>query len=404
MSYQLVNKCRLCKCKDLNNVLELSSTPIGDDYLKVIKYDQKKFPIKLLKCSKCNFVQLSVNIDPNEVYGDYLYVTKTSSGLPEHFKSLVNFLEKKKIVFKNAKVLEIGCNDGTLLEFLNKKKCEVVGVDPASKIVKKLKFNIYKGLYNFSLSKKISNKHGNFDLIVANNVIANIDNLDDIFRALNNNLNLNGNFVMETFSLHGLLKNNLLDNIYHEHISYISLEPIKKFAKKYGLYLRYANHLKVKGGSLRLIFSKKKPSKNERLILSKIIKKENLVVKKKNIFKKLAEQNDLNRKKIFNFIKQQHDMGKTIYGYGASVGTTTNIYYLNITKYVNAIFDDEGLRHDLYLPGTGIKVISPKKIKKISPDIIIIFAWRYYKLIMPKIKNLNGVQVVIPLPKMKKIK
>ena len=73
---------------------------------------------------------------------------------------------------------------------LNKKKCKVVGVDPASKIVKKLKFKIYKGLYNFSLSKKITGTHGVFDLIVANNVIANIDDLDDIFRALNNNLSI----------------------------------------------------------------------------------------------------------------------------------------------------------------------------------------------------------------------
>ena len=402
MSFNFVKKCRLCKCKILRNVLELNSTPIGDDYLKTRKYDQKKFPLKLLKCSKCNFVQLSVNIDPNEVYGDYLYVTKTSSGLPDHFKNLVIFLEKKKILYKDAKVLEIGCNDGTLLEFLKKKKCKVVGVDLASKIVNKLKFNIYK-TYDFSFSKKINNKHGKFDLIVANNVIANIDDLDDIFKSLNHNLSLNGNFVMETFSLHGLLKNNLLDNIYHEHISYISIEPIRKFAKKYGLYLRYANHLKVKGGSLRLIFSKKKPNKTEQINLNKIIKKENLIVKKKDVFKKIAEQNNFNRNNIYAFIKQQHNLGKKIYGYGASVGTTTNIYYLNIIRYIDGIFDDESLRHNLYLPGTGIKVISPKKLKKISPDIIIIFAWRYYKLILPKIKSQNGVKIIIPLPQMKKI-
>ena len=401
MSYNFVKKCRLCKCKNLKNVLELSPTPIGDDYLKKKKYDQKKFPIKLLKCLSCNFVQLSVNIDPNEVYGDYLYVTKTSSGLPDHFKNLINFLEKRKVIFENAKVLEIGCNDGTLLKFLNKKKCKVVGVDPASKIVKKLKFKIYKGLYNFSLSKKITGTHGVFDLIVANNVIANIDDLDDIFRALNNNLSLTGNFVLETFSLHGLLKNNLLDNIYHEHISYISIKPIKKFAEKHGLHLRYASHLKVKGGSLRLIFSKKKPSQTEKINLRRIIKKENLIVKNKNVFKKFAEQNISNKKKIYNFIKQQYDLGKKIYGYGASVGTTTNIYYLNIFKYIHGIFDDESLRHNLYLPGTGIKVISPKKLKKILPDIIIIFAWRYYKLILLKIKNLKKVKIVIPLPRMK---
>ena len=401
MSFQKINKCRLCKSAKMTVVLPLESTPIGDDYLKVKNLKQKKFPLKLLRCSNCNFVQLSVNIDANEVYGDYLYVTKTSAGLPEHFKKLIHILEKKKIIYKNSKVLEIGCNDGTLLSFLEKKNCKVLGIDPAVKIVKKLNFKIINDLYDLKLAKKISNKYGDFDTVIANNVIANIDNLDNIFRAISLNLNNNGKFVMETFSLYGLLKNNLLDNIYHEHISYLSIEPLKNFAKKFGLYLKSADHLKVKGGSLRLIFSKSKTTTTEKEKLSKMIYKENLVVKKKASFEKIKKMNIKNNKKIFEFIKKNFDKGHKIYGYGASVGTTTNIYNLKIQKFVEGIFDDEKLRHGLFLPGTNIKVINPKKIKTFKPNIIVIFAWRYVKNILLKKYIPKNTKILIPLPNIK---
>ena len=404
MSYKNIKNCRLCKSKKIKKVLSLEPTPIGDDYLKKKNLKQKKFPLHLLRCSKCNFVQLSVNIDPNEVYGDYLYVTKTSAGLPEHFKKLIHFLEKKKIIFKNSKVLEIGCNDGTLLSFLEKKKCKVLGVDPAVKIVKKLNFKIIDGLYNFYLADKINNRYGKFDTIIANNVIANIDDLDEIFKAISLNLNDNGSFVMETFSLYGLLKNNLLDNIYHEHISYISIKPIQVFAKKYGLYLRSATHLKVKGGSLRLIFSKSMPNKIDIKQISKSIRIENNIVNQKRSFDRINKINIENNKKIFNFVKNRFNKGDKIFGYGASVGTTTNLYNLKLQKFIKGIFDDEKLRHSLFLPGSNIKVYDPKTIKSFKPDIIVIFAWRYVKNILSKRSIPKKTKLLIPLPKMKIIK
>jgi 2-polyprenyl-3-methyl-5-hydroxy-6-metoxy-1,4-benzoquinol methylase len=404
MSFKFIKKCRLCESNKLKKILDLQPTPVGDDYVKKNNLKHKIYPLNLMRCQNCDFVQLSVNIDPNMVYGDYLYVTNTSAGLPEHFKNLVSKLKKKKIIYLGAKILEIGCNDGTLLSFLKNKKCLVVGIDPAAKIVNKLNFKIFKDLYNSKSANKINDECGKFDVVIANNVIANIDDLKSVFRSIKKNLNKSGKFIMETFSLYGLVKNNLLDNIYHEHISYISIEPIQKFAKKIGLYLTYAEHLEVKGGSLRLIFENNPPKKYQKLAINNLIKEEKELLKKKNIFKDLQKFNQDNNKKIFNYLKNKYNEKKNIYGFGASVGTTTNIFNLRIAKYVKGIFDHEKIRHNLFLPGTRIKVLDPKKIKKINPDVLVIFAWRYAKLILKKINLPNNCEIILPLPNFKILK
>ena len=112
--------------------------------------------LNLISAKDAKFVQLSHVINPDIVYGKYLYVTQTSSGLPLHFKNLVEDLLKKKIIEKNSKVLEIGCNDGTLLKLIKSHGCKVLGVDPAKDLLKKTKFDSVIGKFDYKLANKIN--------------------------------------------------------------------------------------------------------------------------------------------------------------------------------------------------------------------------------------------------------
>jgi len=404
--YQSYNKktCRLCHTRNLKTVYRLKKTPIGDDYTKKIKKN-RLYDLRLNICKRCKFVQLSNVINPNKVYGDYLYVTNTSSGLSEHFYELGNTLIKKKIVSKKSKILEIGSNDGTLLKFFKNKCSYLLGVDPAVHLFKDNSIKIIKGLFNHNLSNQIKKNHGKFDVIVANNVIANIDDLEDVFRGIENIISEKGFFIIETFALYGIIKNNLIDNIYHEHLSYFSIESFKKFSEKFNLNLIEAKFLSVKGGSLRFVFKKEKISTSKKI--NNLIKKEKSIltnVEKK--FKIIQKTNKYNSIKINQLIDEIKRRGKTIAGFGASVGTTTLVYDFMLTKKIHYIFDNEKRRFGRYLPGTSIKVLDPKRIKKLNLDYIIIFAWRYAKLIIKrniKIFN-NKIKFAIPLPKFKIIK
>ena len=399
-SYNKKN-CRLCHSRNLKTVYRLKKNPVGDDYTKKVKKN-KLYDLKLNICKRCKFIQLSNVINPNKVYGDYLYVTNTSAGLSQHFYELGNTLIKKKIVSKQSKILEIGSNDGTLLKFFKKKCSYLLGVDPAVHLFKDNSIKIIKGLFNHNLSNQIKKNHGKFDVIIANNVIANIDDLEDVFRGIENIISEKGFFIIETFALYGIVKNNLIDNIYHEHLSYFSIETFKKFSEKFNLNLIEAKFLSVKGGSLRFVFKKEKISTSKKI--NNLIKKEKSILtnveKKFQIIQKTNKYNSIKINQLIDEIKRR---GKTIAGFGASVGTTTLVYDFMLTKKINYIFDNEKRRFGRYLPGTSIKVLDPKHIKKLNLDYIIIFAWRYAKLIIKRNKKMfnNKIKFAIPLPKFK---
>ena len=395
-----INKCRLCKSKNLENVYTFEKTPIGDDYRKKkIKHDF--FELKLNICKSCQFVQLSNLINPDRVYGEYLYITETSVGLVSHFKLLVKKLFEKKILQPVSQVLEIGSNDGSLQKILKKECYFVLGVDPAAHLTAGKDLVTMKGLYDNNFSKKIKNKFYKFDVVIANNVIANIDNLDTVFKGINNNLVDKGYFIMETFSLSKLLNKNLIDNIYHEHISYFTFKTISNFSKKYGLQLVDGSFEVVKGGSLRLIFQKQKKIYENKKI-KKLINEEEQLIDIKKDFQKLRKINNENKKKIINYLEKNNL--KKIIGFGASVGTSTLIYDFELVNRISYILDNEKKRNNMYLPGTSIKVKIPKKITKNS--VVVIFAWRYFKNIIKKNKNIfpKGTTFIIPLPKFKIVK
>lgn len=402
-SYEKKN-CRLCNSKNLKKIYSFQKNPIGDDYKK--KYVKTKlFELNLVRCTKCNFVQLSNVIDPKKVYGKYLYVTNTSVGLQNHFYNLANKLIKNNIINNQSKILEIGSNDGTLLKYFFNKCKLIIGVDPAAHLFKNKKIKNIKGLFNFKLSKKINNKFGKFNLIIANNVIANIDDLHDVFLGIKKLISNNGHLVIETFSLSGILKNNLIDNVYHEHLSYFSINTFKRFAKKYGLYLKNVEFLKVKGGSLRLIFQNKKINESKKLV--KLTKIENKILKNIDIkFQKLQKINLDNKEKINHLISDCKKKKLKIYGFGASVGTTTLVYDYGIEDKIKYIFDNEKRRFNLLMPGTKIKVLNPIKLKNIDVDYIIIFAWRYAKEIIKRNEKLfsKKIKFIVPLPKYKILK
>lgn len=400
-NYNILKKCRLCSSKNLKNVYFLKSTPIGDDYLNKVKY-QKKYPLVIQNCKKCNFVQLSCVIDQRILYGKYLYVTQTSVGLPQHFKNVANFFFKKKLISKSSKILEIGCNDGTLLNHLKKKTELVVGVDPAKKIIKNCKFKKISKFYNAKVSNEINKKYGKFDLIISNNTLANIENLSSTFNSISKNLKNNGYLFIESFSLHGILKDNLFDNIYHEHLSYFSIDVLGKYLQKFDLQLIDAEHLLIKGGSIRILLKKSKKKIEQSKKVKNLISKERKFTKNvKKSFDRIKKINEINKRYIKKFLKNNSKL--KICGYGASVGSTTFIYDYDLTNKIKYIFDDEKRRHSKFVPGTNIKVINPKLIEKIKPDFILVFAWRYVNHIIKRNKITNTTKFIRPLPNIMKI-
>ena len=267
--------CRLCNSKNLKKVFDLGRTPLANSYLKIeISKKLRKYPLKLNYCNNCGHLQLTHSIKPSKMFSNYLYKTNTSKKNFLHFKSYANEI-KKMFKNRNTKILDIASNDGTFLNFFEKKKFFRLGIDPA-KNLKKL--SLKKGItqiddfFTMKKSENIKKKYGKFDIITANHVCAHVEDLNDFFNGVQNLLKDEGLFVFEISYRASVLKKNTFDTIYHEHLDYHALYPISKFVKKFKLNVVNFKTPDAQGGSLRVYVSKNKNSKNQKSIKKQILK------------------------------------------------------------------------------------------------------------------------------------
>ena len=404
-----IKSCRICKSK-LLKILEIPKTPIGDLYYKtIIKEQNKKFGLDLMFCPQCYAGQICTVVNPRLLYKNFVYRSSISQGLEKHFQKLANKIIKNFNLSSNDYIFDIGSNDGLLLSFFKKNNQKVLGVDPAKEIAKiatKKGIPTLGKMFDENLSKNISKKYGKAKIIFSNNTMANIDNLSNFLKGIKNILNANGTFIFETGSFDALLKKKLFDVIYHEHFTYFSTNSLSKLFKKHDLKLYDIEKIPTKGGSLRGYVSHIESKKISTKRLKKMLKFEgNLKTFNKNIniFRKFL----INQKTLINkFIEKLKKKNVSIAGYGASVGSTTFLYFFGIGKKINFLIDDNKFKNLNYSPGYNLLVKNKKQIKSKKNLAIIIISWRYAKIISNSIKKVfkkNNVKVYEIFPKIKKV-
>ncbi|MFL2894894.1 MAG: class I SAM-dependent methyltransferase [Candidatus Pelagibacter sp.] len=397
--------CRLCNSKNLKKVFDLGRTPLANSYLKIeISKKLRKYPLKLNYCNNCGHLQLTHSIKPSKMFSNYLYKTNTSKKNFLHFKSYANEI-KKMFKNRNTKILDIASNDGTFLNFFEKKKFFRLGIDPA-KNLKKL--SLKKGItqiddfFTMKKSENIKKKYGKFDIITANHVCAHVEDLNDFFNGVQNLLKDEGLFVFEISYRASVLKKNTFDTIYHEHLDYHALYPISKFVKKFNLNVVNFKTPDAQGGSLRVYVSKNKNSKNQKSIKKQILKeKKQLNLFNVSTYKKFEKKIINCKNKLNSLIQNCINNNMSIAGYGAAAKTTTFLNYFKISeKNIKFIFDDNKLKQGLCIPGTKIKILDPLNMNKKNIDVLIIFAWNYAELIIAKNKKFKkkGGKFLIPFP------
>jgi SAM-dependent methyltransferase len=405
----LRKSCRLCESPTPTKVVNLPGTPIGDNYLerRALMGDQTVFPMDLYFCEDCGHIQLLDIVSPELIYRNYIYETSVSRGLVDHFNSYAKKIVKKFELEKDSLTVDIGCNDGTFLKALKNEGMRVLGIEPATRIAKNLNEDGVKTLCEFfdsKIAEEIESSEGLAKLISANNVMANIDDLSEMMKGVSSLLSEDGIFIFESGYGIDLIKNKVLDNIYHEHISYFRVKPMVKFLDRYGLEIIDVDHTESKGGSIRCIIQRKNGKRAIDTSVAQIINKEvEAGYDDVNTYLNFGKEMEDNRDSLINLLKEYKAQGKTISGYGASVGVTTLLYYYGLSEYVDCLYDDNPIRDGLLSPGHKIPVKNSEKIYEDRPDIIVCFPWRYIAPIKKRhSKFIDGGGIfVLPLPLVK---
>ncbi len=412
MLFKKINFCRLCKSKRLVSSYKLDDTPIEDDYTK-IKNTNSLIPLEIMSCKTCGFKQLSVVVDEKKVYGDFVYATSTSIGLKEHFQKNYRLgLKFAQNVKKSDLIVDFGSSGGENLEIFKKNGFKnLLGIEPAKDlalITKKKKIDVIADFFSNAVAKKINKKYGVAKIVCIYNLLANISDLDNFFKNLKIFTDKNTIIVFESFSLLGIIKDNLFDNIYHEHISYFHIKPLQKYLNKFNWKILYAEHNEIKGGSIKLVLGKNELICDKNSIVNALKEETRYKLTEHTIFRKIIKKNQIIKKQIND--KLDKFKNKKIAGYGASCGSTVFLYHYGLTEKFTFLLDDEKRRHNLYSPRTNIRVYNPsiKLFKKI--DVIVIVSWRYGKVIFKKFKKKyknkikNKIIWIQVLPKIKFLK
>jgi len=395
--FYIRNTCRLCNGSDLQLVLDLNKSPLCDAYLKEPK-NQEYYNLDLYLCKECGFVQMNTIVDPEIIYKDYIFVTTSSSSLKPHFDSYTREVSSV-LEIKNSKfVVDIGSNDGTLLELFKSKKHRVLGIEPAEKIAndaEKKGIKTVNEFFDILLAKQIVDQYGYADIITINNLFANIDELETFTKGLEILLDENGVIVIESSYLLNMIDNMVFDFIYHEHLSYFSILPLIKFFKKFGMKLIRLQEVSTKGGSLRYYWAREDSKWDVNENVERLIEKERIASINVKTFEEFKLRINYVKEPLMDYLISHAN--KTIVGYGASATSTTLISTFQLDNYLTYLVDDNADKIGTYSPGYHIPVYGSSKIFDEPPDLILILAWRYKQEIMKRLQGIRS-QIIVPLP------
>lgn len=401
-------ECRLCKHNNLQEILNLNSSPIGNDLLrkKDLKKNITKFPLVVNQCKKCGHHQLSVSVNNSILYKkNYTYLTGTSEVFKKYLKNYSLQISNKINLSKDDLVIDIGCNDGTLLKFFKiYKKCKVLGIDPSKKpieIAKSKKINVLNDFFTFKLSKKIKKNFQFPKLITSHNTFAHVENLNDFFKGIDNICNNKTIVVIEIGYWLKVIQNNWYDTIYHEHHDFHSLFPLLQFFKKFNFNIIDYKITEPQGGSLMLILKKFKNYKIYKKIKKQIDIEKKIGIYKIPFYKKIKNNLQNSKDKINTLLNNYYKNNKIICAYGSPTKSVTLLSFIKLNKnIIKHIYEDNLLKCNLYNPYMKIPIIHSSNILYDKPDVILILSWNFATSIIKKVKKKYNKKIifVVPLP------
>ena len=407
-AYIKINKCRICNSKKIIKVFDLKKQYIQGSFIKkhYPKPYQKKIPLKLVLCKNCGLLQTQHTTDKSKLYKNYWYMSQINSTMRNHLKEIALTLNKINNG-KNLSVLDIGCNDGTLLNYFPK-NIKKYGIDP-SDLVKKIKSKKIKIIKDFFPLRKINIRKLNtkFDFITSIAMFYDIHRPNYFVKNIKKYLKKKGIWVFELSYLADMIKLRSFDTICHEHLEYYSLSTLNYLMKKNNLKIFKISRNKINGGSIRCYVThqnnKTFDRQNENIKIKNTItneKKQKLLsVSTYQEFyqKSITIKNKIN--KLFDTIKKNK---KKVYILGASTKGNTILQFLNIEKnFIKLAVERNKEKTGAYIIGSNIKIISENSVKKNYPDYYLVLPWHFKKEIInrEKVYIKNGGSLIFPLPR-----
>ncbi len=411
MNFHYISKCRICEKNNFIKYLNLGNQPASNSFLKKITEKENKYPLEVLLCKNCGLSQLSVVVSSKDIFSDYDYLSSNSKQLVLHYKKLVEKLVSKFKLTSNDLILDIGCNDGVLLNNYPLNINQIYGYEPSNayKHIKNKNISVINKFFSKKNAELFIKKNTSPRIITITNVFAHIDNIRNFTQGLSTISNEQTIIIIEFPYLIDMIRKTYFDVIYHEHLSYLSLTPLIKLFKMFNLEIWDAEKLTIgaSGPALRIFVSKKNNHNIKTKRLKKFIKYEKeWGINKIRNYKNFSTEVSQIKKQFIKIISSIRKKNKKIGCFTAPAKGNTLLNYLNVSnKTIKYVAENNVKKINKFTPGTKYKIISDKDFNNKKIDYAILLSWNYKNFFIKNSKFfLKGGKFIIPFPRPKVIK
>lgn len=399
--------CLLCETMEVVRVFSLPDTPVANS-LSSKKKDSNLYPLELGICKTCGHIQLTEILSPRNLFADYPYLSNSGFQASKRIATLADELSNDFSLIKNRFVLEIGSNDGYLLRCFKNKGWSVLGIDPsyrASEIARGSGIENICDFFSFKLAQNLLKDFITPGLIIANNVLAHSNNMNDIFLGISLLMNDETVLVIEFSYALDVFEKTLFDTIYHEHMSYHSLNPFTVFLNKFDLIVFDAVRFDAHGGSLRIYVKKYSVRVFQSANVTTLLQDErNINLNTGKTWIQFEKRINELKSQVKLLLSQLSESGKKIVGFGVPAKFTTLFYALELDeKYFTYLVDDNHLKHNKFAPGTELQIFDSARLKVDPPDYVFLFSWNYKDSIVERLLGNSSslLGVIVPVPELK---
>jgi hypothetical protein len=404
---QHVGGCRLCNAPLEHTFVDLGMSPPCESFVpaSAVNSVEEYYPLHAFVCSECLLVQLQEYVSPENIFQEYAYFSSFSDSWVAHSKRYCEQATKRFGLGSESFVVEVASNDGYLLQHFLEKDIPILGIEPAINVAK---VAVEKGIptltdfFCTTLAIEMAAEGKQADLIIGNNVLAQVPDLNDFVAGMKLLLKTAGVITLEFPHIQKLIAQNQFDTIYHEHFSYFSLLTIEVMAARNGLMVFDVEELSTHGGSLRVFLTHQDGVWQREPTVDAVLERERQAgLGSIETYTAFAEATRQTKRNLLSFLIRLKEMRKSICAYGAPGKGNTLLNYCGIgTDFIDFAVDRNPYKHGRFTPGMHIPIMPIDQIVRAKPDYVLILPWNLKAEIVEQMSSIGdwGGKFVVPIP------
>lgn len=401
--------CLFCGSELSATVVDLGMSPLCENFLDASQLNAMEpfYPLHVYVCESCWLVQVEEYVDPEGLFAvDYRYYSSYSASWLRHAETYVELASERLGLNSNSLVVELGSNDGYLLQYFVERGIPVLGVEPAATIAEAANAKGVRTIAEFfgrAMAERLVQAGHRADLVAGNNVLAQVPDPNDFVAGIATVLAPGGTVTIEFPHLVRLVEANQYDTIYHEHFSYFSFHTVSTIFAAHGMTVFDVEELPSHGGSLRIWarHTEGDPRPLTGRARELLDREDALGVRTTAYYESFARRVETTKRRLLDFLIAAKDEGKTVVGYGAPGKGNTLLNYCGIrTDLLDYTVDANPHKHGRFTPGTHIPIHPPERLEQTRPDYVLILPWNLTAEIVESMSGIRewGGRFVVPIP------